>query len=73
MDRYETPLQMALRHVKEGEERVNRQNALVADLARKGLETAQAQALLDILLESLALASEGLDREIERANRGESL
>ena len=67
MDHYEPHLEMAQRHVEEGEARVAKQTALVAELEDKGLETAQAEALLATMKESLALAYVGLARERERA------
>ena len=67
MRHYEPPLQMAQRHVEEGEARVARQAALVAELAQRGLETAQAESLLATMKEALGLAYDGLARERERA------
>src|SRR4051794_8955013 len=46
MGTQETPLQMALRHVREGEEHIARQRVLIAELKAGGHPTADAEALL---------------------------
>lgn len=68
MTRYEHPLQMTQRHVREGEARLAKQTALVAKLAQHGLETAEAETLLATMEEWLRLAREHLAFEMERAD-----
>jgi hypothetical protein len=64
----ETPRQMAERHVREGEKRVARQEALVAELDRDGHGDAAARArdLLTTLRQSLQLAREHAEHERRR-------
>ncbi|WP_207537631.1 response regulator [Sabulicella rubraurantiaca] len=50
-----TPLAQAERHVREGEQRVARQAALVARLARRGLNATEAQIVLEHLQTTLEL------------------
>ena len=67
----ETLLEMARRHVREGTERVVRQEALVAQLARDARFASQfalAKDVLGILRESLDLMERHL-REIEKRPR----
>ena len=52
---YETPHGQAHRHVAEGEERVARQEALVAKLAHAGHDTTIARELLKTFQDTLAL------------------
>jgi len=47
MDIYETPVEMAARHVLEGEMHLAHQTALIERLRRMGLPTEEAQALLE--------------------------
>ena len=59
---------MATRHVMEGEERVARQEAILAKLVRDGHERAaeQARQVLETLRETLELSREHLNREREK-------
>lgn len=70
MARQETLLEMAQRHVADGEARVAYQTALVAELARDGHNTARAEALLATLKNTLYLMRDVLARERVRATRG---
>jgi hypothetical protein len=66
MNSRETLLEMARRHVAEGEARVAHQTSLVAELARDGCSTARAEAELATLKGTLGLMCEVLARERER-------
>jgi hypothetical protein len=70
MAQQETLLEMAQRHVAEGEARVAHQTALVAELARDGHNTARADALLATLKNTLHLMRDVLARERAREARG---
>jgi hypothetical protein len=70
MTQQETLLEMAQRHVAEGEARVAHQTALVAGLARDGRNTARAEALLATLKNTLYLMRDVLARERAREIRG---
>jgi hypothetical protein len=63
MNSRETLLEMAQRHVVEGEARVAHQAAVVAHLARDGRSTVKADALLASLKGTLSLMCEVLARE----------
>ena len=68
----ETLLEMARRHMREGAERVRRQEALVASLdrtAKLASQAALAKDVLTVLRRSLALMERHL-REIEKRRRG---
>jgi hypothetical protein len=69
MDSRETLLEMAQRHVAEGEARVAQQMALIAELARDGHNTARAQALLATLKGTLGIMCGILARERERETK----
>ena len=69
MSRPETPLEMAQRHVTEGEARVARQPNLIAELDAKGFDTARAFELLALLKEALDLMYQDLACQQERAVR----
>ena len=62
----ETALETAIRHVAEEEARVARQTGLIADLASKGIDTAEAQSLLGLLKDTLRLMYENLAHQQER-------
>jgi hypothetical protein len=66
MNSRETLLEMAQRHVAEGEARVTHQTALVAELARDGRNTVGAEAELATLKRTQGLMCEVLARERER-------
>jgi hypothetical protein len=70
MAQQETLLEMAQRHVAEGEVRVVHQIDLVAELARDGHNTARAEALLATLKNTLHLMRDVLARERVREARG---
>jgi hypothetical protein len=70
MTQQQTLLEMAQRHVVEGEARVAHQTALVAELARDGHNTARADALLATLKNTLHLMRDVLARERAREARG---
>jgi hypothetical protein len=70
MAQQESLLEMAQRHVAEGEVRVARQTALVAELARDGHNTARAEALLATLKNTLYLMCGVLARARAREARG---
>lgn len=63
----ETPLEVAQRHVAEAEARVAVQTTRVKDLAHRGLDTGQAQALLVLFEQTLRFMREDLVEEQERA------
>ena len=67
MDAHETLLELAQRHVSEGEARVAHQAALVAKLAQQGCDTAQAESLLATMKDTLRLMHEHLAIEQEQA------
>jgi hypothetical protein len=67
--RMESSLQQAERHVREGEERVARQAALVQRLFARGLDPAGAEAILESLRASLELSREHLRREYAALGR----
>ena len=60
MDVYDTPVARARSHVADAETRVMRQTALVAELAQRGRDTADAQRLLDTFANSLEAMREHL-------------
>jgi hypothetical protein len=65
----ETPLDVAQRRVADGhdaETHVNAQAARVEDLARRGLDKAQAKAVLAVFETTLRIMREDLTREQER-------
>ena len=62
MDRTETLLEMARRHVDAGTLRVDQQAALVDRPAEKGFDTARAESLLVALQQTLALMQLDLAR-----------
>lgn len=64
----EDPLTLARRHVLEGEARVRRQEALVAELARDGHPIEDAQALLATMRRTLVLMRDDL-AQAERRSR----
>jgi hypothetical protein len=66
MNSHETLLEMARRHVIDGEAQVAHQTALVAELARDGHNTARAEAVLATLKGTLGIMCEVLARERER-------
>ena len=61
----ETPLEQAERHVREGEDRVERIMALIDRLETQGRkdEAIEARTLLALLQETLRLARQHLDHE----------
>lgn len=63
MDSNETALKLARRQVAECETRLARQRSIVADLAQQGCDTAQAEALLDTIMEKLHFMREQLANE----------
>jgi hypothetical protein len=67
--RMESSLEQAERHVREGEERVARQAALVQRLVARGLDPAGAEAILESLRASLELSREHLRREYAALGR----
>lgn len=69
MEQHETPLEMAQRHVVEAEARVEHQRDVVADLAGKGLDTRQAEAILAVFENTLRLMREDLAYAQQKANR----
>jgi hypothetical protein len=64
----ETPLERARRRVAEEEALVAAQAARVADLARRGLDTAQAQAVLYAFEQTLRFMREDLACAQEQAD-----
>ena len=56
MGRAETPIEMASRHVMEGDIRCGRQMDLIARMRRSGLDTTDAESLLRVFEEYLALS-----------------
>lgn len=70
MAQQESLLEMAQRHVAEGQARVAHQTALVAELARDGRNTARAEALLATLKNTLLVMSGVLTRERAREAKG---
>lgn len=66
MNSRETLLEMAQRHVVDGEARVAQQATVVADLVRDGRSTVKADALLARLKGTLSLMGEVLARERAR-------
>lgn len=72
MDQHESLLELAQRHVADAEVRVMRQKALVAHLAQLGLDTEQAEKLLDTferVLDSMRLHVQ-TEAEHVRVRRG---
>lgn len=69
MDLHETPLEMAQRHVAEGEARVMHQVALIAKLAQQGHDTVEAETLLGTMRDTLRLMYEHLAHELAHAGR----
>lgn len=66
---HETPLEMARRHVAEGQARVERQAALVEKLDLDGHDTRRAESVLMVLWQTLGVMTENLARYGEHANR----
>jgi hypothetical protein len=62
----ESPLERTQRRIAEEKALAEAQADRVADLARRGLDTAQAQAVLDALEQTLQFLYEDLAREQER-------
>ena len=60
---YETPLEVAQRHVAEVEARVEIQAAHVADIDRRKRNTAEARAVLSALKRVLRISREDLEVE----------
>jgi hypothetical protein len=58
----ETPLEMARRHVREGEERLARQEALVRKMGASSSVADLARVLLDAMRETLAISRSDLER-----------
>jgi hypothetical protein len=69
MDAYETPLEMAQRHVAEGEALVKRQTVLIAGLEAKGFDTERAMDLLASMKDTLCLMYADLAHQQERECR----
>jgi hypothetical protein len=69
MDAHETPLEMAQRHVTEGEARVSRQKDLIARFEARGLDTAGALDVLASMQDALSLMYQSLAHQWERATR----
>ena len=65
----ENPLEQALRHLREGKERVARQEALVAELLTDGQDTKNAEELLSELEKLVALARRHLMAEEDQARQ----
>ena len=67
----ETPLQMARRHVSESEDRIERQEALVARLERQGHTemVGEARELLAAMREFLKVSRAHLQVELGRSQR----
>jgi hypothetical protein len=63
----ETPLERAQRRVAEEQALAKAQADRVADLARRGLDTAQAEAVLAGIEQTLRFLHEDIAREQERA------
>ena len=63
----ETDLEKSQRHVEEGEARVARQEAIVADLERDSHDVSAAVALLDTLRQTLELMYDDLAHQRARA------
>ena len=59
---FETALETARRHVDEAQARVERQAAIVDELARRGSDTTQAEAMLATMRRTLALMHEDFAR-----------
>lgn len=67
MRAHETPIDMARRHVRDGERRLDRQEALVRKLGEASTSVADlAHVLLDAMRETLAIARSDLQR-LERS------
>jgi uncharacterized coiled-coil protein SlyX len=62
MPEAEDALTQTERHVREGEERLARQAALIGRLAARGLDTAEAETILERLRTTLELSREHLAR-----------
>lgn len=67
MDLPETPLDLAQRHIAEGEERVAHQTALIDRLVQQGHDTTAAELLLSTMKETLFLMRSHLATELEHA------
>lgn len=65
----ETLLEMARRHVIEGEARVASQRARVAELAGQGLDTTQAEEILATFKATLRLMREDLADRLKEAGQ----
>ena len=68
----ETELEMAERHVREGEAHVARQRDLVAELRRDGHDTEQAEQLLTTFEATLAQHRKGLELVKAHSNASRS-
>jgi hypothetical protein len=66
-------LELANKHVAEGQKRIEAQLALVARLARDGHDTVQAQSLLQQFEETLALQIETRERIIDELGGAEKI
>jgi hypothetical protein len=66
----ETPLEMAQRHVREGDAHVASQRRILAELRRDGHPTEMAQTLLAEFESSAAEHREGLARMLEERRAG---
>ena len=65
---FETPLEMAQRHVTEGEERCRRQGLLVQSMAARGQDTAEAERLLMNFEQMLTMMRADLQRLRDQAS-----
>jgi hypothetical protein len=63
-------LELANKHVAEGQKRIDAQLALVAKLARDGHDTLQAKSLLEQFEQTLALQLETRDRIVQELGEG---
>lgn len=64
-------LEMAFRHVREAEQHVARQKAIIAELRRDGHSTKQAEDILEIFKSTLATHRESLRRRLQEQSRAE--
>ena len=65
---FETALETARRHVDEAQARVERQAAIVDELARRGSDATQAEAMLATMRRTLVLMQEDLARREAEAS-----
>ena len=65
---FETALETARRHVDEAQARVDRQAAIVDELARRDSDTTQAEAMLATMRRTLVLMHEDLARREAETN-----